>query len=371
MKPIQHALHTLLAVKGDMDKFKEVIPYVLLPDAISSYADNRAAHFEIGDDEVTNSWLKYPTNLKNINENTFSESINKEDVLSFGNNIEKLSQASINNIVNRYNGFFGIDNKEVQDAIMGEIKTENLGIENGMSVMDFLHGRCQDFAYALSEKDDRFKTYNLQFIGDNRGNIAVDKEGTIHSLSGSMHHFCKANIDGIDYYADVRGITTDKDLFFSEYQDLIDDKKNNGAVMQEFETEVNGYYIDSAKEVTNDFFNKYPDVYNLDKAVSKELAATKVNEFDVRQMKQALDKHTELVANRGYQLSETAKTSCSLIPNEYDIDKFEEVNIDLPNNYLVGVKMALEQDNAFNEYIKEAAIENVDNINIASIGNEN
>lgn len=79
MITLQHSLVFLSALSQgrqvDMEKFKEDLPWVLLPDAIRCYTGNRElSHFEIVDDlsedldtEKDISWIEFPEELKNIN----------------------------------------------------------------------------------------------------------------------------------------------------------------------------------------------------------------------------------------------------------------------------------------------------------------
>lgn len=68
MLTVQHSLVTLLAVDGNIEYFKRLIPYVLLPDAIRMYTGNReCSHFELNSDGSDTSWIEFPTDLKNVN----------------------------------------------------------------------------------------------------------------------------------------------------------------------------------------------------------------------------------------------------------------------------------------------------------------
>lgn len=68
MITLEHAAVALLKVGCNEQKFREVIPFLLEPDAIRRYSGPRVlSHFEkIGNDV---SWMKFPTreDLKRVN----------------------------------------------------------------------------------------------------------------------------------------------------------------------------------------------------------------------------------------------------------------------------------------------------------------
>lgn len=74
MLTIQHSLITLLILDGDMEKFRSVIPYVLLPDAIRCYTGARQlSHFEVNSDNSDVSWMQFPLDLKTLNKENVHE----------------------------------------------------------------------------------------------------------------------------------------------------------------------------------------------------------------------------------------------------------------------------------------------------------
>ena len=94
MITLQHSLVFLSALtedgQVDIERFRENIPWVLLPDAIRCYTGNREfSHFEIVDDlpidtaeEKDISWIEFPENLKNLSKDNLpnmhlSDGINK------------------------------------------------------------------------------------------------------------------------------------------------------------------------------------------------------------------------------------------------------------------------------------------------------
>lgn len=67
MITLQHSLITLFANNGDEEELRNEIPYVLLPDAIRKYTGLRQySHFEMNPSNGDASWLKYPTDLKEM-----------------------------------------------------------------------------------------------------------------------------------------------------------------------------------------------------------------------------------------------------------------------------------------------------------------
>lgn len=72
MVTLQHSLVTLLGYKdNNLEKFKQEVPYVLLPDAIRKHVGPRQySHFEKSENGNDVSWLKYPKDLKNISKDS-------------------------------------------------------------------------------------------------------------------------------------------------------------------------------------------------------------------------------------------------------------------------------------------------------------
>ena len=74
----------------------------------------------------------------------------------------------------------------------------------------YLHGFCDVFIIKLFELA---KKHNVEYP------IAV-----ILTNEGLVHAFCwvESPVDGVDYFIDVRGITSSKENFFNEFKDLFD-----------------------------------------------------------------------------------------------------------------------------------------------------
>lgn len=66
MITLQHTLVTLKYLHNNVEEFKKLLPYVLLPDAIRYHLKNRqCSHFEIAKNQEI-SWLKFPKDIKNF-----------------------------------------------------------------------------------------------------------------------------------------------------------------------------------------------------------------------------------------------------------------------------------------------------------------
>lgn len=71
MLTLQHSLVTFLALDGDIDRFRFIVAYDLLPDAIRRYIGARqTSHFEINSTGMDVSFMKFPLDLKNLTKET-------------------------------------------------------------------------------------------------------------------------------------------------------------------------------------------------------------------------------------------------------------------------------------------------------------
>lgn len=71
MLTLQHSLVTFLALDGDIDRFRFIVAYDLLPDAIRKYTGVRqTSHFEINSTGTDVSFMKFPLDLKNLTKET-------------------------------------------------------------------------------------------------------------------------------------------------------------------------------------------------------------------------------------------------------------------------------------------------------------
>lgn len=71
MLTLQHSLVTFLALDGDIDRFRFIVAYDLLPDAIRKYTGARqTSHFKINSTGTDVSFMKFPLDFKNLTKET-------------------------------------------------------------------------------------------------------------------------------------------------------------------------------------------------------------------------------------------------------------------------------------------------------------
>lgn len=139
MITLQHALVTLLAFDGNIEKFEKQIPYILFPDAIRKYTGNRScSHFEQDIDGKDVSWIKFPTEIKELDkiktkklEKYKSKNLSK-GVLCGKNDIEMFEKTNLH--LNK-NQFYGIKKHLIQDDIFDDFIREQIdttGNEKGL-----------------------------------------------------------------------------------------------------------------------------------------------------------------------------------------------------------------------------------------------
>lgn len=93
--------------------------------------------------------------------------------------------------------------QELQDLKTEYPETDFAFMENSeYNPYQFLHGNCDQFAMMLSQKFG----YEIDIIRNN---------------DFLIHAYCIMNFQGIKVYIDVRGMTTDKKLFFDEFADWL------------------------------------------------------------------------------------------------------------------------------------------------------
>lgn len=132
MITLQHALVTLMALKGNEKEFDKQIPYVLFPDAIRKYTGNRAySHFEQDIDGKDVSWIKFPTEIKDLDkdkakteklEKHISGNISK-GALCGKNDIEMFEKTNSHLDINQFNG---IKKHLIQDDIFDNFIREKI-----------------------------------------------------------------------------------------------------------------------------------------------------------------------------------------------------------------------------------------------------
>lgn len=105
---------------------------------------------------------------------------------------------------------------------------ENLRVTSESSAFNFLHGCCDEFAAMLS---DVFG-YEIECVRNADGRL--------------IHAYCISNIGPEKVYIDIRGITTDPELFFSEFKNELYYYSPTGSVLVEDE---DGREIDAERNV--------------------------------------------------------------------------------------------------------------------------
>ena len=98
---------------------------------------------------------------------------------------------------------FGFLENHIVDDDYNEYISYRFNAEN------FLHGMCFDFALTLAERYN----YNIEILDIRKGRRRAGK-----SL---VHAYCTKTVNDIKYYMDIRGITTDKELFFEDFEEEI------------------------------------------------------------------------------------------------------------------------------------------------------
>ena len=103
-----------------------------------------------------------------------------------------------------YNGFYqeraDLRDNGAPNASFGFM--ENIRVGEYFTLYDFLHGHCDEFAAGLSD----CYGYSIECI--------------IGSSNLLVHAYCTDDLNGVKAYIDVRGITTDANLFFDEFSDF-------------------------------------------------------------------------------------------------------------------------------------------------------
>jgi len=158
-----------------------------------------------------------------------------------------------------YTGYYK-DDPNFLEKNFDEFGILEYSIDNDLNFFDkirlFLHGMCELFARALSEKYD----YNVyKFFYENK-----------------LHYYCIYYFKNIKFYIDVRGITNDRNLFFREFSieidsietnklDNFDDKVENISTLVEFDEYVTNLGLEYARKI----IEKYEIYYNINYIIKK------------------------------------------------------------------------------------------------------
>ena len=143
---------------------------------------------------------------------------------------------------------------------------ENLRVTSESSAFNFLHGSCDEFAAMLSD----VLGYEIECV-----------RNADHRL---IHAYCTTYIGNKKAYIDIRGITTDPELFFSEFKNELFYYSPTGSILVENE---DGYEIEAERETWNNkselfdgeyehwddpeieaFIKDYTDYYDSDRYIS-------------------------------------------------------------------------------------------------------
>ena len=148
MITLQHTLVTLMGLRGDEEEIKKEIQYVLLPDAIRRYCGPRQySHFERAVNGKENSWMTYPSNLKQLT---------KEEVDNLPKYIVKdikpcvLGETSDINVFEQHNShltpeyYAGIKKHLTQDIIFDEFIREKIDCSRMYEDKFFFNGKEYD-----------------------------------------------------------------------------------------------------------------------------------------------------------------------------------------------------------------------------------
>ena len=133
-------------------------------------------------------------------------------------------------------GFWDECKKGCFDKIEKNGKTFNLN--------NYLHGYCDIFIIKLFEFGKKHNvTYPICVIADN--------EGITHAFSWIENEY----VD-IDYFIDVRGITSEKDEFFEEFEDFFDYKSWFDGIYEPEEGEI--YFFYNIEDYLDFMLKKFP-----------------------------------------------------------------------------------------------------------------
>ena len=114
-----------------------------------------------------------------------------------------------------------------------------------MSIYDFVHGSCAYFAYALAEKFG----YDITLVK------------LYDSVEGRMelcHVYCHTAVNGVDYYIDARGITSDEQQLMDEFDVDLNKDEGNGFIETWYYSKndlIKDGYVSKDSPITNDILS--------------------------------------------------------------------------------------------------------------------
>lgn len=138
---------------------------------------------------------------------------------------------------------------------------------SGMTADIFLHGICGFFALALHE---RFG-YEIRFVYDeNEYKDLLDDSDceTPSPFQYLTHIYCvKEMKDGSLAYIDIRGVTTDEEAFFGEYDDFLTDRDESEYPESDLRDDINEVNDkETVRKFMSDavtFINEHIDFYKM------------------------------------------------------------------------------------------------------------
>lgn len=170
------------------------------------------------------------------------------------------------------NGFYNeLDKLKKEDVEADFGFLENISVSDEDNAFNFLHGDCGLFAAMLSD----IYGYEIECIRETQDD---DSPGKL------IHAFCVTTLNNKKAYIDVRGITTDSDIFYKEFENQItylkdsnaflfidDEGYEKEAIVEHFKCkdelfggDLEGWSDDDIKR----FIYDYRDYYNINKVRS-------------------------------------------------------------------------------------------------------
>lgn len=149
MLTLQHSLITLIILDGNIERFRQIIPYVLLPDAIRRYTGARqTSHFEENSNHSDISWMKYPLDIKAIDKESQAFKIKSH----LANNIKPccIGETTILTAFNKHNKhlpliyYTGVKIHLTEDFIYDEFIREHIDCSDKYNNHFYINDKAYD-----------------------------------------------------------------------------------------------------------------------------------------------------------------------------------------------------------------------------------
>lgn len=187
---------------------------------------------------TTGLWNEY----KKLNKENWDFLVNRVYETEFGSEIYQKTNKSLEQIVDEGNDFV----------------TEN----------DFLHGHCDIFAEAIYNSDPRIWTIE-----------------SVHSQeSGVGHTYCVANIHGVEFFADVRGVT-------NNWEDFIKDFEKGMTKNQDLPTTDR----EQLKEMNCISIGRHAVAYANYEIAAKIIIEDNINNYKIEKLRELAEKHNSII----------------------------------------------------------------------------